>query len=268
MGRAQNADGHMMRARMLVPACLIGFGAALAVAGDAPLRPATDFLSTELKARQADETANPGMLWVAEGEELWSKPEGQDGKSCASCHGDARSSMRGVAARYPAVDRAGGKLLNLELRINRCRTAAQKAEALPYESEELLALTAFIARQSLGMPLNVSIDGPVAAEAYERGKAFFYERQGQINLSCAQCHEDNVGRHLRGDVISSAIPAGYPVYRLEWQTLGSLHRRLRACALGIRAIQYPYGSDEYISLELYLAKRAEGFPIETPAIRK
>jgi L-cysteine S-thiosulfotransferase len=240
---------------------------ALPRAAEAPLRSATNYLSPDLKQRQQDETANPGMLWVSEGEELWEKAAGSEAKSCASCHGDARTSMKGVAARYPAADPKSGKLLNLELRINRCRMDAQKATAFPYESEELLALTAYLARQSLGMPLAVKVDG-AAATYYEKGKALFYQRQGQINLSCAQCHVDSEGRHLRGDIISSGVGTGYPAYRLEWQTLGSLHRRLRACSLGVRAIQFPFGSDEYLSLELFLAKRAEGMPIETPAIRK
>jgi L-cysteine S-thiosulfotransferase len=220
-----------------------------------------------LQKRQADETANPGMLWVAEGEELWNKSAGAAGKACASCHGDAKTSMKGVAARYPSVDQGSGKLLNIELRINNCRTRHQSAPAFSYESDEMLALTAYVARQSAGMPLSVRTDGP-AAPYYEKGRGLFYLRQGQINLSCAQCHEDSLGRHLRSDIISSAIPSGYPVYRLEWQTLGSLHRRLRACSLGVRAIQFPYGSDEYVSLELFIAKRAEGFAVEAPAIRK
>jgi len=236
-------------------------------AADPTLKSGTSFLSNELQRRQADETANPGMLWVAEGEELWNKSEGAANKACASCHGDAKTSMKGVAAHYPAIDRDSGKLLNIELRINNCRTGHQSAQALPYESEEMLALTAYIARQSAGMPLSVHTDGP-AAPYFEKGRKLFYLRQGQINLSCAQCHDDNLGRHLRSDIISSAIPSGYPVYRLEWQTLGSLHRRLRACSLGVRAIQFPYGSDEYLSLELFIAKRAEGFALEAPAIRK
>jgi L-cysteine S-thiosulfotransferase len=236
-------------------------------AADQSLKSATSFLSTELQRRQADETANPGMLWEAEGAELWNKPEGAAGKACTSCHGDAKTSMKGVAARYPAIGQDSGKLLNIELRINHCRTHHQSAQAFPYESEEMLALTAYIARQSAGMPLSVRTDGP-AAPYFEKGRALYYMRQGQINLSCAQCHDENLGRHLRSDIISSAIPSGYPVYRLEWQTLGSLHRRLRACSLGVRAIQFPYGSDEYVSLELYLAKRAEGFALEAPAIRK
>jgi len=231
------------------------------------LQSSTSFLSDELRARQNDETVNPGMLWVGEGEELWRTIGGAEGKSCASCHGDAEKSMKGVAARYPAVDPETGKLLNLELRINKCRSERQKAEAFGYESEEMLAMTTYIARQSVGLPISVKADGS-AAVYYEKGRSLFYLRQGQIDLSCAQCHEDNTGRRLRGDVISSAVVTGYPAYRLEWQTLGSLHRRLRACSLGVRAIQFPYGSDEYLSLELFLAKRSEGLPLEAPAIRK
>jgi sulfur-oxidizing protein SoxA len=257
----------MLRRWIWLAAFLIGVSAGPSYADDSSLRSATSFLSSELQKRQADETANPGMLWVFEGEELWNKPKGAAGKACASCHGDAKTSLKGVAARYPSIDRESGKLVNLELRINSCRTRHQSDQAFPYESEEMLALTAYIARQSAGMPLSVRTDGP-AAPYYEKGRSLFYLRQGQINLSCAQCHEESMGRRLRSDIISSAIPSGYPVYRLEWQTLGSLHRRLRACSLGVRAIQFPYGSDEYLSLELFIAKRAEGFALEAPAIRK
>src|SRR5271165_1261549 len=186
-----------------------------ALADEGPLKSSTSFLSEALKAEQHDETANPGMLWVSEGEELWKKADGAAGKSCGSCHGDAKASMKGVAAHYPMVDPGTGKLLNLELRINQCRSDRQKAETFPYESEELLALTAFVSRQSFGIPMQVKIDER-SAPFYEKGKSLFYLRQGQINLSCAQCHEDNVGRHLRGDIISSAVGTGYPVYRLEW----------------------------------------------------
>jgi L-cysteine S-thiosulfotransferase len=232
-----------------------------------PLPSGTTFLTDTLKTQQADEAANPGMLWVSEGARLWELSQGATNKACASCHGNARGSMKGIATRYPALDAKSGKLVNLEGRINLCRKTHQQAEPYAYESDELLSLTAFIARQSLGMPMHVDVTG-AAAPFYEAGKAFFYQRQGQINLSCAMCHEKNAGRHLRSDTISYGLPNGYPAYRLEWQTLGSLHRRLRACSLGVRAIQFGYGSPEYLRLELFLAKRAEGVAIETPAIRK
>lgn len=248
-------------------ALILALFAPLAAQQKARIASGSEFLSAELRARQADDAANPGMLWVGDGERLWQTVEGSGGKSCASCHGRAADAMRGVAARYPAVDKASGKLLNLELRINRCRTQHQGATALPYESDALLALTAYVAHQSRGMPLQVNITGDAAA-FYEQGRAFFMTRQGQLNLSCAQCHDGQVGQRLRGDIISHGAGNGFPAYRLEWQALGSLHRRLRACSLGVRALQFDYGSDEYLSLELYLAKRAEGLPVETPAIRK
>lgn len=250
---------------MLRAALVAGLLALTAAAQSPHIKSGSEFLSPDLKALQADETANPGMLWVDDGARLW--VEAAPGtKSCASCHGDAAAGMRGVATRYPQVG-VDGKLLNLELRINECRTQRQSAPAFAYESEPLLALTTYVARQSLGMPMAVKADG-AAASFYERGKAFFHRRQGQLNLSCAQCHDGAAGARLRADIISNGAMNGYPAYRLEWQTLGSLHRRLRACSLGVRAKQFDYGSDEYLSLELYLAKRSEGLGIETPAVRK
>lgn len=253
----------------MIPARAFVVMAALlpALAQAEPLPSGTSFLGDDLKARQADEAANPGMLWVDEGARLWETAQGPAGKACASCHGAAEDSMRGVAARYPAVDARSGDLLNLEGRINRCRVRHQGAEPYPYESDALLGLTAFVARQSLGMPMQVETGG-AAAPFYEAGKAFFHRRQGQLNLSCAQCHDDNAGRPLRGDTISYGLGNGYPAYRLEWQSLGSLQRRLRSCSFGVRAVQFGYGSPEYLSLELYLAKRAEGVAVETPAIRR
>ena len=231
-----------------------------------PLPSGTSFQSENLQSQQADEAVNPGMLWVSEGAQLWQLPQGAAKRSCATCHGPAEQAMKGVATRYPAVHRPSGRLLNLEGRINLCRAENQKAEPYAYESDELLSLTAFVARQSHGMPINVETGG-AAAPFFEQGRAFFHQRQGQMNLSCAQCHVDNAGRRLRGDMISNGLGNGYPAYRLEWQSMGSLHRRFRSCSFGVRAVQLDHGSPQYVSLELYLAWRARGVPVETPAIR-
>ena len=238
-------------------------------AGDIPLaerRSSYDFMSRETRAMQDDDTANPGLLWVLEGEGLWKRAFGDAGRACSDCHGDARASMRGVAARYPAFDPAEGRPIDLEQRINRCRTDRQRATPLPWESRELLALTAYVAHQSRGAPIAVSID-PRTQPFLDAGRAIWDRRQGQLNLSCRQCHDDLYGRKLAGNVIPQAHPTGYPIYRLEWQTLGSLGRRLRNCLTGIRAEPYPYGSPELVDLELYLMWRARGMPIETPAVR-
>jgi len=221
------------------------------------LKSGSAFLGQDLRSLQADDFANPAMLWVARGEKLWREPAGSGGQSCASCHQDAAKSMRGIAAGYPRIDATSGKLLNLEGRINQCRAARQHAAPLRYESEELLSLTAYVAHQSRGAPISVSIDGPARAR-FDAGRAGYYQRRGQMNLACAHCHEANWGRVLFAETISQGHPTAYPAYRMEWQTAGSLERRLRACLSGVRAEMFSYGAQELLDLELFLAWRAQG----------
>jgi sulfur-oxidizing protein SoxA len=236
-----------------------------------------DQMSAPTRAMQDDDTVNPGMLWVLEGQSLWSAPgatgvpgvrgaAGAAGAACAACHGDAQVSMKGVAARYPAYDAAAARPLDLEQRINRCRTQHQKAPAWPYESRELLALTAYIAHQSRGMPISIDPD-PRIVPFIAAGRAAHQRRRGQLDLACSQCHDANWQRRLGGSPITQGQPTGYPIYRLEWQNLGSLQRRLRACIGGVRAAIDDYGAPELVNLELYLMWRARGMTMESPGVR-
>jgi sulfur-oxidizing protein SoxA len=228
-------------------------------------RSAYDLMSAETRAMQDDDTANPATFWVLDGEALWSQKAGSADRSCADCHGDARESMKGVAARYPAFDAARRRPVDLEQRINICRAERQKATPFAHESKELLALTAYVARQSRGMPITIAADRMI--EFIDAGRSLFHRRQGQLNLSCSQCHDDNWGKLLAGNAVPQGHPTGYPLYRLEWQSLGSLQRRLRNCMIGMRAEPYEYGAPEHVALELYLMWRARGLPLETPAVR-
>jgi L-cysteine S-thiosulfotransferase len=224
------------------------------------------FMSPETKAIQDDDTANPGMLWVLDGEALWKRKTGTADKACADCHEDIGASMKGVAARYPAYDKTLGRPVNLEQRINLCRAQNQKATPLPYESRDLLALTAFVAQQSRGIPITAGAD-PQLEPFVAKGRDTFMRRQGQLNLGCTNCHNDNWDKHLAGSAVTQALPTGYPLYRLEWQSLGSLQRRLRNCMTGMRTQIYDYGAPELVELELYLMSRAHDMPVETPAVR-
>jgi sulfur-oxidizing protein SoxA len=230
---------------------VLGFAAAGALAQDAR-KSGYEFMSRETQAMQDDEVTGPAALWLLEGEALWKG-------DCARCHGD--DGMKGVAARYPALH--DGKLVNLEQRINTCRTEQAKLPALAYESRELLALAAYVGRQSRGLPIQVEKLEPF----FGAGMAAFHRRQGQLNLACTQCHDEHGGRKLAGSTIPQAHPTGYPIYRLEWQSLGSLQRRLRTCLVGMRAENYPLGAPELVELELYLMGRARGMKLETPAVR-
>lgn len=227
--------------------------------GFATMRPDTQEMQT-------NDRLNPAMLWVNEGERLWNLPAGEGMRSCAGCHGDGAKAMEGVAARYPAFDIVTGKPRDLTAQIRFCRSENQKAPQWAYESRPLLAMSAYIGLQSRGLPIKPPSDLRLAVFEKE-GEALFSRRLGQLNLSCAGCHDDNWGKRLGGSIIPQAHPTGYPIYRLEWQGLGSLQRRLRNCLTGIRAEAFPYGAEEWVALELYLKQRAAGMPVETPGVR-
>lgn len=219
--------------------------------------------SPATRAMQDDDTENPGFLWVQQGEALWASET--DGPSCQSCHG-APSSLRGVAAHTPAFDAARARPITLPQRINLCRTEHQHAQVLAPDSDTMLALSALVGLQSRGMPLDVQTTGPMTP-FYEAGQKLFTTQQGQLNLSCSQCHDALAGQHLGGSLIPQGHPNGYPLYRLEWQSMGSLYRRIRNCLTGIRAEPYPPDAPELTAIEVHLAGRARGLTVETPAVR-
>jgi sulfur-oxidizing protein SoxA len=221
-----------------------------------------EFMGRETRAMQDDEATSPATLWLLDGEAAWQRKAGDSGKACGDCH--AVDKMKGVAVRYPALH--AGRLANLDQRINACRVEQQKAPALQLEGRELLALSAYVGRQSRGLPIEEA-RGEGIRKHLEAGRKAFLQRQGQLNLSCAQCHDQQWGKSLAGNPIPQAHPTGYPLYRLEWQSLGSLQRRLRNCMIGVRAEPYAYGAPEYVELELYLMWRARGMKLETPAVR-
>ena len=214
-----------------------------------------DDMSPQVQAMQRDDAANPAMLWVKDGEAVW-------GRECARCHGDAAISMRGVAARYPAFDAASQRPVTLGQRL----ATHQRATPLAPESEALLSLESFVAFQSRGLPVAPPAD-PRLQPFRERGEQLFRRRMGQLDFSCAQCHDEHAGQRLGGSTIPQAHPTGYPQYRLEWQAMASLQRRLRSCMNGVRAEPFAYGAPEFTELELYLAQRAAGMRVETPAVR-
>ena len=252
----------------LIASCALVAGG-VAYAADAPKdtrKSGFEFMSPSVQAMQRDDFQNPGMLWVKDGEALWNRAQGLSQKSCATCHAAAQSSMRGVATRYPAINELSKRPMVLSQRINLCRQNQQQAQQLAFESQELLSLEAYVAHQSRGMPMAPPADTRLQP-FIDHGQQLFAQRMGQLNLSCASCHEQFAGQRLGGSPIPQAYANAYPVYRLEWQGLGSLHRRLRNCMAGVRAEPFAFGAQELVELELFLAVRAKGMLVETPAVR-
>jgi L-cysteine S-thiosulfotransferase len=229
-------------------------------------RSGLQFMSPALQALQRDDAQNPALLWAADGAALWRDRSNPAGRSCADCHGNNAESIAGAAARHPAWDAVAGRPVNLAGRIDACRQRHQRAPPLAVESTDGLALALWLGLQSRGQPV-APPDDPRLASLRAQGAALWQQRLGQLNLACSHCHDQRAGNRLGGAVIPQGHATGYPIYRLEWQALGSLQRRLRGCVTGVRAEPWEPGAPEWLALEAYLAVRAAGMPVETPAVR-
>ena len=238
------------------PSALLETGAA---------RSGTDYLGGATRRLQDDDFLNPGMFAVERGSEIFHRVDGAAGLSCAACHRVAE--MRGAATRYPRFDAGRGGLIDLPAALDAMRQTKMRAAPLGRENEDMLALSAFIARQSNGLARSVTIDGPAQAH-FEAGRAFFETRRGQLNLSCAQCHDALAGAKLRGDTISQGQIDGFPIHRLMWRSMASAHRMFAWCNSALRAEPFDSGSPEYLALELYLAWRGRALPIAVPGVRR
>lgn len=226
------------------------------------------YRTPETRDLESDTFQNPGLLFVEQGAEFWNKVEGTAGKSCASCHDDAAESMKGIGAAYPKWNAAANRPFNLELQINQCRVDNMGAEPFAFDKGGQKPLTAYIKHQSLGMPVNMNLDEGEMQKWWEQGKETYYKRTGQLNLSCASCHEQNNGNYIRADHLSQGNINGFPTYRLKQGALVSVHNRFRGCIRDTRA-EFPKAfSDELIGLEVYVTWRGTGLSVETPGVRQ
>ena len=224
------------------------------------------FRTDETQALQMDDFENQGMIFADQGLDAWNTVEGSAEKSCASCHGAPEDSMKGVRAVYPKWNEEAGEVRTLAMQINACRTENMGADAYKYTGGSMANMEAVISMQSRGMPMNVAIDGPVA-ETWEKGKELYYTRFGQLELSCASCHEQNYGNYIRADHLSQGQINGFPTYRLKNAKLNTVHARFKGCVRDTRAETFKPGGDEFIALELYVASRGNGLSVEGPSVR-
>ena len=223
------------------------------------------FRSDETQAVQMDDFDNPGMIGVENAMVDWETVDGSAGKSCAGCHG-APEDMAGLRAVYPKWNAEKGKVTTLEMEVNNCRETRMGAEKWKYTGGDMTDMIALISSVSRGMPVNVAIDGP-AQSTWEQGKELYYTRTGQLEMSCANCHEDSYGMMIRADHLSQGQINGFPTYRLKNTKLNSVHARFKGCVRDTRAHTFAAGSPEFIALELYVASRGNGLSVEGPSVR-
>ncbi|VDC24796.1 sulfur oxidation c-type cytochrome SoxA [Pseudogemmobacter humi] len=214
---------------------------------------------------ERDDFDNPAMVFVDRGMDAWNAAMGANGESCAGCH-QGPESMAGLRAVLPRVDAESGKLMILEDYINACVTGRMGLEKWGTTSDDMKDMLSLISLQSRGMPVNVAIDGP-AAHFWEQGKEIYYTRYGQLEMSCANCHEDNYGNMIRADHLSQGQVNGFPTYRLKDAGMVSAQQRFVGCVRDTRAETFKAGSDEFRALELYVASRGNGLTVEGVSVR-
>jgi L-cysteine S-thiosulfotransferase len=199
------------------------------------------------------------------GKEMFAKPF-KNGKTYADCFANGGI---GVRQTHPTFDEKEGKVITLELALNRCRQANGETP-YSYLKDEMASLTAYMAFTSRGKPMDIRIpDDPRAREAFQEGKRYFYTRRGQLNFSCATCHVQSPGERIRAEVLAPALGIlnAMPIYRSEWSGMGTISRRFTSCNSQIRGVPLEPQSDEYRNLEYYLSYVSNGLPISGPGAR-
>jgi sulfur-oxidizing protein SoxA len=281
---------RLSRATTIVLAALIAAAARPAVAADTidpdadfkafrayytkrfPNVPLNDFVNGPYsmdeslrKQWQAIDDFPPYDFAVERGKEMFATPF-KNGKSYGDCFPDKGI---GIRQNYPYFDDKSGEVITLELALNRCREANGE-EPYSYVKDEMAALTAYMAFTSRGKPFDIKIpNDPRALAAYQNGAKYFYSRRGQLNFACATCHVEGAGQHIRTEVLAPAlgIVAAMPIYRSEWNGMGTISRRFVTCNSQVRGVPLKPQDEDYRDVEYYLSYMANGLPISGPGAR-
>ena len=225
-----------------------------------------EFITSETRAIQDDDFANPGLLAVDRGEELFNQKHESSDKSCATCHGEAGEKLKvNNIATYPVFNIKTKKIITLQKRINNCRSTISD-KVLVTDHPDLIALETFVRNRAHGEKVNIKVDGPVA-EVLKEGEKIYNTRYGLIDMSCYHCHSLYPGQMIRGQKISQGQGNGFPAYRLGTGETTNLHQRIQQCLSLLRAEPFDTDSKEIKLLGLYIMSRSNGLAIETPAVR-
>ncbi len=255
---------------VLAPSAHVHAQIAPSKAEAAPLRnliPGEQFLTPALRAQQADDFDNPAYPFVEAGEISWNKVEGAAGKSCQDCHGGGqKNSLKRAAATYPKYSPDIKQVINLQTRVNICRQSHMRAAPLEENSEQMIAVTAYLRWLSRGTPAQVDISGP-ASPMFERGSQLYRSKMGLLQLSCVQCHNERFGQTYGAETLSQGHALAYPVFSTGQNRMISLQERFRMCNQLARAEVKPDNAPDYVALELYLNWRSRDLPVTAPGVR-
>ncbi len=213
---------------------------------------------------KAIEAFPPYTPMIEAGETLWNTVFA-NGNTYVNCFHEGP----GQRKNFPYWDSKRKMVVTLPLAINECRTANGE-KPLSYQKGAIANLLAYMSYASRGQKIDIEIPDKDALAAYNEGKSFYFARRGQLNFSCAHCHMESAGMHMRTDTLSPALghATGWPVYRSKWGELGTLHRRFSGCNEQVRAKPFKAQSKEYRNLEYFLSHMSNGMEYDGPSARR
>ena len=201
---------------------------------------------------------------VRQGGVMWETPF-KNGERFASCF---KYDGNNAAASFPYFDDKANRVVTFENAINDCLKLNNEKE-IKYASRDMAILTAYARSLSDKAKLSIKIKTPGALAAYEKGKQFYYQRQGQLNFSCATCHVDNPGKYIRSELLSMMVgqASHWPVFRAGTEPV-TLQARFIGCQKNTRAEPKEANSPEYNNLEFFMTYMSNGLKMQSPVFRK
>jgi sulfur-oxidizing protein SoxA len=238
------------------------------------------------KYREALQEGNPAELWEARGEDLWKQKRGPRDASLERCDlGQGPGVVKAAYAHLPKYFADAGKVMDVEQRLIYCMGTLQgipEAEAAKNhfgsgaeQRSVMEALVAWIAAESRGAIVDVSIAHPKEREAYELGRQMFFYRAGPYDFACATCHGE-AGKRIRLQDLPDLLVAKdaqrayatWPGYRVSQGELRTMQHRLYDCYRQQRFPEAKYASDGITALTMFLAHNANGGRFDAPAIKR
>jgi sulfur-oxidizing protein SoxA len=267
---------------------LLAAACACIAAGPAPAQDSETERGIE-KFRQmlkADPWANPGLLDVDRGEDLWKTPRGPKKVSLEKCDlGKGPGVVDGAFAEMPRYFADAGRVMDVEARILWCMVELQgfnKADLIksPHPGggrpvKELGAMATYVAHKSSGMKYAAKTEHPKEKETIALGDALFHRRQGPFDFSCATCHAD-AGKRIRLQELpqlgkpeeARKVVGEWPAYRVSNTHVMTMQHRLLDCYWQMRMWRLELGSDVSVALIAYLTDQARGGEIKAPGLKR
>jgi L-cysteine S-thiosulfotransferase len=202
---------------------------------------------------------------IETGEALYNK-KFANGKSFATCFPDPA-----VTNMYPYFDEKKKDVVTLTSAVNDCLRDNGEKE-WDTKKGDIANLQAYLvnATTEAGKKFDIKIQSEAAKKAYENGKEFYYTQRGYLKMSCATCHIQGAGQRVRNEKLSPLVGqiTQFPVYRLKWDSLGTIERRLSGCIVDQGQVAPKDESTQMKELIYFMAYISNGMAIDGPDIRK